>query len=177
MPSAKHQRAAAHVAQRGRRRPRLSARGRAKRKCAGQRKVIEVVAGGLGERPALPPAGHAAIHETRVALEANAGAEAVALHDARAKAFDQRVSRSDQSQRGLYACRLLEVERDRSLAAIEQGVWAEVEERHATRLLIRNLAIDDEYVGAEVGEHHRGKRRWADSRKFDNSYTLQRTHI
>ena len=42
--------------------------------------VVDVVSGAAGERPRLPPPGHATEHETRIAREADLGAEAETLH-------------------------------------------------------------------------------------------------
>ena len=56
------------------------------------------MAGGLGERALLAPAGHAAIDEARVARQDNVRAEPQSFHHARAKAFDQGIGVSKQVQ-------------------------------------------------------------------------------
>ena len=67
----------------------------------GQRDVVDVVAGRLGVRAVLAPAGHAAEHQLRVAGEALVGPDAEPFHDAGAEALDERVGRLDQiEQRG-----------------------------------------------------------------------------
>ena len=73
------------------------------RERAGERDVVDVVAGRVRERPVLAPAGHAAVHEPRVAGEADVGPEAEALGDAGPEALDQRVGRLDEPQHRLDA--------------------------------------------------------------------------
>ena len=85
---------AAGVAEHGRRHDRRGARALRQRQRAGQREIVEVVAGGLRQRPVLSPAGHAAVDEARVALGAVGGPEAEPLHHARPVALDQRVGAS-----------------------------------------------------------------------------------
>ena len=63
---------------------------------AGQRDVVDVVAGGVGVRAVLAPAGHAAVDEPRVAGEADVGAEAEALGHAGPEALDERVGLLDE---------------------------------------------------------------------------------
>ncbi|MNO80125.1 hypothetical protein D3C76_713170 [compost metagenome] len=58
---------------------------------AGQCDVVQVMPSGLGQRAVLAPAGHAAVDQARVLRQALLGAEAQALHHARAVALDQRV--------------------------------------------------------------------------------------
>ena len=68
------------------------------RERAGERDVVDVVAGRVRERPVLAPAGHAAVHEPRVAGEARVGADAEPLGHAGPEALDQRVGLLDQAQ-------------------------------------------------------------------------------
>jgi len=84
--------------------------------------VVEVVPGGLCQRPALAPAGHAAVDEAGVALEADLGAEAEALGDAGTEAFDERVGPGCEVQHQRHALRPLEVDGDGSPAAVQQLV-------------------------------------------------------
>ena len=49
--------------------------------CTGKRNIIDVVSRSLGERTSLAPAGHAAIHELRIALQADIRSEAEAIID------------------------------------------------------------------------------------------------
>ena len=68
---------------------------------AGDREVGHVVAGPGGQRALLTPAGHPAVDQPRVALQAHVGTEAQALHDAGPEALQSQVGPVDQAQRGL----------------------------------------------------------------------------
>ena len=81
---------------------------------AGQRDIVDVVAGGVGERPGLAPAGDAAEDELRVAGEADVGAEAEPLHHAGPKPLDDRVGAGDQIERQRGALRVLQIDGDAS---------------------------------------------------------------
>ncbi|MNP30813.1 hypothetical protein D3C76_1239050 [compost metagenome] len=70
------QRAAADVADQGDRRGRRLPRRAAVVQRAGQGDVVVVVAGGVGQRTVLAPAGHPAVDQLRVAREADVRAEA-----------------------------------------------------------------------------------------------------
>ena len=61
---------------------------------AGDADVVEVVAGRLGQRPGLSPAGHPAVDQPRVAGPAVLGAEPETLGGAGAQALDQRRRRA-----------------------------------------------------------------------------------
>ena len=165
-------RAAAEIAEQvERRRRRLSRADRVQR--AGERDVVDVVAGGLGERPALAPAGDAPEHQLGIARQADLGPEAEALHHAGAEALDQRVGAVDQLERGRRRFRLLQVERDRAAAAIEKAAALERIERVAAG---RRLAVDAHDLGAHVGEQHSGEGRRPDAGHLDDLEAGQRTH-
>ena len=76
--------AAAEVAHQVQRRHRRLAGPADRLERAGERDVVDVVAGPRRVRAVLAPAGHAAVDELRVAGEHRVGAEAEALHHARA---------------------------------------------------------------------------------------------
>jgi hypothetical protein len=84
---------------------------------ADQRDVVDVVPRRVRQRPVLPPAGHPAVDETRVAGEAVIGAEAQPLGDAGTEPLDQRVGAFDKAQCESLAVRTLQVERQGSAAA------------------------------------------------------------
>ena len=87
---------AAEIADQVDRRSRFLAGAAAGVQCAGQRDVIDVVPGGLGQRPVLAPPGHPAVDQPRVVREQDIGAQAVAFHHARAKALDQPIGSADE---------------------------------------------------------------------------------
>ena len=87
---------------------------------AGQRDIVEVVAGGLCHGSFLAPARHAAIDQGRVLLQADLRAQAQAFHDAGAVALQQGVGLAHQLQDGVHPLRCLQIHADAALAAIEK---------------------------------------------------------
>ena len=131
------------------------------------------MARGLRQRTVLPPAGHAAVDEPRIAPRAFGGAEAKALHDPRPIALDQRVSRLDQAQRLLDRFRALEIEGDHPFSP-PKGLVGERALRTADGRLVG--ADDRDNLGAEVGEHAAGERPWADALELDDVQARKRTN-
>ena len=138
---------------------------------AGQRDVVDVVAGRLGERAFLAPAGHAAVDELRIAREADVGTEAQTFRDAGAERLGHAVGLFDQAQHHLDAFLLLQVDRHRATAAIVDGEFRVGETIHDVRL--RTVDADD--VGAHVAQHHRAHRRRADTGQLDDRQSRKRT--
>ena len=60
-----------------------------------KRDVVDVVSRGRRERPVLTPAGHAPVHESWIAREANVGPESKSLGNAGAIPFEQHVGALD----------------------------------------------------------------------------------
>ena len=75
------------------------------RERARDRDVVDVVPGRLGERAVLAPAGHAGVHEPRVAGEARLGADPEPFGDAGPVPLEERVGLLDEAQHGLDAAR------------------------------------------------------------------------
>jgi hypothetical protein len=134
---------------------------------AGQGDVVQVVAGGLRQRAVLAPAGDAAKDQFGVARQAGVRAEAEALHDAGAEAFDQDVGLFGQLQHDLARLGVLQVERERAAAA---GHDVELRAEHGERVggAGLGLAVDADDLGAHVGQHHGGEGTWADADHFDD---------
>ena len=126
---------------------------------AGDGDVVQVVPGHLRQRALLPPAGHAAIDQPRVARQARVGTEAQALHHPRAKAFDQRIGLIDQFEHHLHRGRVLQIHTD-GLAVAQPQVEAHRPRRAQARRL---PAIHPDDVGAQVGQEHGGQRTRADA--------------
>ena len=121
--------------------------------------------------PVLPPSGQPAVDESRVAREADVRPEPEPLGDARPEALDQSVRGFDQAQHHVRGAGLLEIDRDRPLAAPRDVVLRLGVERQRAA-----LAIDQHDVGAEVGEQHAAERRGADAGELDDAHTRERTH-
>jgi hypothetical protein len=120
---------------------------------AGQRQVVDVVAGGGGQRAGLAPAGHAARRGAGW-RPGSRRAQAEALHHAGAVAFDEAVGRGDQLAGGGEAFGLLEVEGDDAAVAVED-VDRRIKKLGRRLGARRQLALDAHHLGAQVGEDHR----------------------
>ena len=121
MPKARPKRAGG-VADHGRRHDGPLAAVCRQRQQSRQRDVVQVVPGRLRQRPALAPAGHAAVDQPRVARGAVGRPEAQALHHAGAVAFDQRVGGGDERHRLGDRGGLLQIEQHDGLAAAQRVV-------------------------------------------------------
>ena len=110
-PEREHHAAAAEVADEVEREQRPLALPRDRAERAGERDVVDVVAGHRGHRALLPVAGHPPVDELRVALRDVLGPEPEPLHHPRAKALDQRVGRRAEPQREVPAGRRLQIAR------------------------------------------------------------------
>ena len=130
----------------------------------GQGDVVDVVAGDLGQRPILAPAGNAAIDQLGIALPAVLGAEAQSLGDASAETFDQGVGAGHHAQDQFDTFGLLQIDRDRAATAIEQRVLR----LHRDAEIGIDHTIDAYHLGAHVGEHHRAHRVGANARQFNH---------
>jgi hypothetical protein len=138
---------------------------------ARDRDVVDVVAGGLRQRPILAPAGDAPVDQPWIAREARLGAEPEPFGHAGTKAFDQRVGLFRQRQHDLDCLRLLEIEGDRAPAA-----------RHHVELGIERQAeigalepIDAQDVGAHVGEQHAAEWSGPDPGQLQNAHAREWT--
>ena len=127
----------------------------------------------LCERTVLPPAGHAAINQPRIALGAVGRAEPKTLHDARPIAFDQRIGGLNQRQRCFELVGTLQIEGDNPFSppqwTFRQGPVGIAERGFAG-------ARDRDNFGAEIGKHAACKRTWADPLELDHLQTCKRMH-
>ena len=136
---------------------------------AGQRDVVDVVAGCQRVRAFLAPAGHPPEHQPRVAQQALVRPDAEALHHARTEALDQRVGALDEVEERRGAVGVLQIDGDvapaaqRDVAVRRFGGWP------AHRL----GPFDPDHVGAHVGQHHRGERSGADPGNLDDAISGQ----
>ena len=170
------QRAAAEIADQVQRRHRRPARRADRIQRARQRDVVDVVPGGMRDRPVLAPAGHPAVDQLRVAREADIGGEAEPLHDPRPKPLDQRVGPVDQPQHRRDRVRVFQIDRDVAAAALQQPE-ARVLALAADVAPDIGGAIDPDHLGAHVGQQHRAKRRRADAGQLDDFHPLKRSHL
>jgi hypothetical protein len=122
--------------------------------------------GRLRERTVLPPAGHASVHETRVAPAAHVGPEPQSLRHPGSKTLDQHVTAIREPQQHIHAHGLFQVERH-AAATAERGVRSIV-------VPLAARALDADHLRAHVGEHHAGIGSRADARDFDHADARER---
>jgi hypothetical protein len=118
----------------------------------------------MRQRPALAPAGHAAVDERGIARQAHVGPQAQALHHAGAKAFDEHVGALDEGQRTIARVRLAQVQRQHLPPA----------RQHVVGRGLLALAADAQHLGAQVGQHHRAEGAGADALHLDDLQSVQR---
>ena len=117
------------------------------RERAGERDVVDVVAGRLRERTVLAPPGHAPVHQLRVAGEAHVGTEPEPFGHAGPEALDERVGLLDHPQHRLHPVGVLQVDGDGAPPAPVEDEPARPARRR------RQLgALDPHHLGAHVGE-------------------------
>ena len=122
------------------------------------------MAGDLGQRTVLAPAGDAAVHQLGIALPALVRTQAQALGNAGAETFDERVGALHHLQYQLNARWLFQINRDRTAAAIKQCVLR----FHCDAKPGIDHAINAYHFGAHVREHHRAHRVGPDARQLDH---------
>ena len=131
--------------------------------------VVDVVAGHVRERPVLTPAGHAAVDEARIALQAHVGTEPEALGDSGAKRLHERVGRLDHPEHARDAVGVLQVDGHRPPAARRDGVGSGAAPE-------RLGAVDAHDLRPHVGEELARERPRADAAELDDLDTLERSH-
>ena len=121
-------------------------------------------------RAVLAPTGHAAVHEARVAGEADVGADAEPLRHAGPESLGQRIGALDEPQHRLDAVGVLQVDRHGAAAAVHHRHRSGIATaRHGLR------AVDVQHVGTHVRQQHRGERTRADPGELDHLHTRQRS--
>ena len=131
------------------------------------------MARGLRQRPVLPPAGHPAIDEPRIAFRAIGWAEAEPLHHAGPVALDQRVGLFDQRHRLLDRLGPLEVEDYDPLAASQRQIRVRKVQVVEPRFV---RAHDRDHFRALVSQHAAGERPRADALELDDFQAGEGSH-
>ncbi|MCY1435205.1 hypothetical protein D9M71_512910 [compost metagenome] len=156
------QRTTTDVADQGDGRRRCFASGTAVVQRTGQGDVIVVMAGRVGHRAMLPPAGHAPVDQARVTGTAFFRPQAQALHDTRAHTLDQDVGTFDELEYDFTPFWCFQVSHDRALATVERvahGIFLTGDRGGCT-------ALDSDHIGAQIGQVHGTERPWADATNF-----------
>ncbi|MNJ42036.1 hypothetical protein D3C77_369860 [compost metagenome] len=123
------------------------------------------MAGRLGQRAGLPPAGDPPVHQARIDRQALFG-------DAGAEAFDQAVGVGQQLLDQLDCLRVLEVQGN-GLAVAQQQV---VLEGLLHPQLHRLAPLDAQHRRAQVGEHHGRHGAGADAGQLDYLHACKWAH-
>lgn len=135
---------------------------------AGEGDVADVVAGAVGERAVLAPAGHPAVHQPGVAGVAVPGTDAEALGHAGAVALDEQVGAFDEVEDAGGAVRGFEVDDHRALVAVGDVVGGVDPQAGAAG------AVHADDVRAQVGEEHGGERARPDPGQLDHAHAGER---
>ena len=141
---------------------------------AGERDVVDVVAGALGHRAVLAEARHAAEHQPGIDLRAaTSGPSPSRSMTPGRKPSMQRVRLGGEPLDDLAAGLALDVEGKRAAAAVQH---VELRLASGQAQIGRLAAVDADHLGAHVGEQHGGERRRADAGHLDDAETGERTH-
>jgi hypothetical protein len=141
--------------------------------------IVEIVAGVLRPRAALPVAGDRAVHQGGVDLPERIPAEAQAVHDAGPELLDQNLGLGDERQEPRDLLRVLEVERQAALAAVEQReaqALAVQPGRVAAHAVALAGALDLDHLGAGLGQQQGGQGPGQQGREVEHAQALERPH-
>ena len=140
---------------------------------ARDREVVHVVADVARERAALAPAGHARVHEARVARPARVGPDAEPLGDAGPEPFEQHVGLLAQAQHHLGAALVLQVDADAAPPAVDHRVRRHEPGDARTGRDVGG-AVEAQHLGAHVGEQHPRELHRPDVRQLDHADARER---
>ena len=135
------------------------------------------VAGALRIGPALPVAGDAAIDEAWIELGQRGVAEPEPVHDTGAKALDQRVGAGRQAPQQRAAFRLLEVDAQAFLVAIDELVEIAGVTRHRPHradIVAGAGVLDLDHLGAVIGEVLGGERAGQQTGEIEDAQAGER---
>ena len=131
--------------------------GAAEQEHAGNRRVVDVVAGAVAKRSILAITADAAEHDPRVHLAQRGKPDAESIHHSRSEALDDHVGGRGKAEKCLTPHGILEIDRERALVAVERVEHRRVlihERRHPAQVVTAGGVLDLDDVGAEVGQEH-----------------------
>jgi hypothetical protein len=133
---------------------------------AGDGDAVDVVSGAHRQRTVLAVTRHAREDQSWVLREQCLGAKAGPLHHAGSEAFDQDVSRADQTADDGHALWCLQIRCNRAASTLE-GI------ARTSRLApCRACAVDDDDVGTEIRQHHARKGSWGGAGNLQHPDTV-----
>ena len=137
----------------------------------GERHIVQVVPGRLGQWPALAPAGHAPVHQPGVAGCARLRPQPQALHHTGAVALDQGIGSGNQIHRPRHPLRCFQVHGFDVFAPAQRVAGTTGQPVHGHRRPWPNQRGD---LGTQIGQHHRGQRAGADALELHHAHPIQR---
>ena len=134
----------------------------------------------LGVGPAVAGAADRDVDQARIERAHGRFAEAQPIHHLRPEILHQHVGAGDQLAQDVDALGLLEVDRQRALAAVgryEQGgeLAGRIDRLAAAARDVAARRLDLDHVGALVGQEHRGERPRHHAGEVDDPHPRQRT--
>jgi hypothetical protein len=126
--------------------------------------VVDVVAGRVRQGPGLAPAGHAAVHQAGIRVQADVRTQTQPLHHPGTEPFDQHVRTGQHATHGCETFGLAQVQRGGALVAPVHVGWVG----------LRRAPIHRDDVGAQVGQQLAGQRRGPDAAELDDTQRCQR---
>src|SRR6266568_3792995 len=134
--------------------------------------VVDVVSGAIRVRPVLPVAGDRAIHEARIDRGERVVARAEFRHGAGTEPLDQDFGAFCKPQEHLASLRLLQVEADRALVAIDQleeNRTPPARGTHCAGIVSRFRVLDLDDIRPHVGEMQRRHGPWKEARQIEDA--------
>ncbi len=148
---------------------------------AGESLRDQIEATAVGERSVAPVAGHRAVDEARIHLRQHVVAETELLQRSAAIVLRQHIGLLDEAQQDLRALRMLQVDRDAALVAVEH------QERRrdpvyprlavASRVVAARDLLHLHDVGAHVREHHPARGTRHDLRELEHAHAGERARV
>ena len=138
---------------------------------ARQRKVVDVMPGTVPIRACLTVAGDRHINQLRVDRLQRLVAQPQPRHDTRSKLFEHDVVFSHQLPDHLERLRLLQVQGEAALVAIEVGVAGRrpvIVRRQQLQKVHARRRFDAQHLGPHVGEQQRSERSRQQGGKIEN---------
>ena len=136
---------------------------------AGERRVVDVVPCGRGQRTRLPPTGHARIDQARMGGAQVLGTEPEPFHRPGAEALDEHVRIREEPTQDRGSIRVLEVQHERTPPAPHRHVGQHCGVSLSTR------TVDADHVRSEIGQQHDAVRRRPQACQLDDSDACERS--
>ena len=141
--------------------------------------VVEVVAGAVAKRSILTITADAAEHQPRIHLTEHLEADAETVHHPRPEALNNNIGGGREAEKRLTPQRILEVDRQRALVAVERMEHGRVlvdERRHPAHVVAAGGVLDLDDIGAEIREQQRAERPRKQPGQVEDSNVVECQH-